>query len=120
MAGLISMLPMLLILGVMMFFMNRSQKKKAKKEEEIRNSVQVGDEIITIGGFLFRVISIKEDAYVVESPADHSKSIVKKWALSSLVTEHEEVKETKEKESKEKETKELPEKKEKKEKADKE
>ena len=104
---------MFAILGGMMFFMNRSQKKKAKKEEEVRNSVQVGDEIITIGGFLFRVISIKEDAYVVESPADHSKSIVKKWALSSLVTEHEEVKETKEK-------KERPAKKEKKEKADKE
>ncbi len=80
---------MFAILGGMMFFMNRSQKKKAKKEEEVRNSVQVGDEIITIGGFHVRVVSIKDDSFVVESLADHSKSIVKKWALSMVVTEHE-------------------------------
>ncbi len=88
MGGILTYVLMFAILGGMMFFMNRSQKKKAKKEEEIRNSVQVGDEIITIGGFLFRVVSIKDDSFVVESPADHSKSIVKKWALSSVVTEH--------------------------------
>ena len=79
---------MFAILGGMMFFMHRSQKKKAKKEEEIRNSVQVGDEIITIGGFHVRVISIKDDEFVVESLADHTKSVVKKWALSVVVTEH--------------------------------
>lgn len=94
---LVTYILMFAILGGMMFFMNRSQKKKAKKEEEVRNSVQVGDEIITIGGFQFRVISIKDDAFVVESPADHSKSIVKKWALSSVVTEHEEDKDSKDK-----------------------
>ena len=81
---------MFAILGGMMFFMNRSQKKKAKKEQEQRDSVQVGDEIITIGGFNVRVISIKDDSFVVESLADHTKSVVKKWALSSVVTVHEE------------------------------
>ncbi len=88
---------MFAILGGMMFFMNRSQKKKQKKEEEVRNSVQVGDEIITIGGFHVRVISIKDDEFVVESLADHTKSVIKKWALSSLVTEHEEDKDSKDK-----------------------
>ncbi|MBQ1183864.1 MAG: preprotein translocase subunit YajC, partial [Clostridia bacterium] len=66
MQGLISLLPMLLIFGGMIFFMNRSQKKKQKKEEEQRNAVQVGDEIVTIGGFVFRVISVKDDHYIVE------------------------------------------------------
>lgn len=89
MQGLITMIPMLLIFGGMIFFMNRSQKKKQKKEEEQRNSVQVGDEIVTIGGFVFRVISVKDDHYIVESPADHSKNKVMKWALSSVNTIHE-------------------------------
>lgn len=85
-----SLIIMVVIFGGMIFFMNRSQKKKQKKEEEQRNAVQVGDEIVTIGGFVFRVISIKDDHFIVESPADHSKSKVMKWALSSVNTVHDE------------------------------
>ncbi len=88
MQGLISLLPMLLIFGGMIFFMNRSNKKKQKKEQEQRDSVQVGDEIVTIGGWVVRVISIKDDHFIVESPADHSKMKMMKWALSSVNTVH--------------------------------
>ncbi len=88
MTGILSLLPMLIIFGGMIFFMNRSQKKKQKKEEEQRNSIQVGDEIVTIGGFVFRVLSVKDDHYIVESPADHSKHKLMKWALSSVNTVH--------------------------------
>ena len=80
------------VFGGIIFFMNRSQKKKQKKEEEAREAVQVGDEIITIGGIVARVVSIKDDFFIIESPADHSKMKIKKWALSSVVTVHEEPK----------------------------
>ena len=88
MGSWVSLVLMLAVFGGMMFFMNRSQKKKQKKEEELRNSVQVGDEITTIGGFVVRVISVKDDHYIVESPADHSKSKLMKWAMSTNNTEH--------------------------------
>lgn len=90
MGSYVSMILMLVIFGGMIFFMNRSQKKKQKKEQEQRDNVQVGDEIVTIGGFVVRVISVKEDHYIVESPADHSKMKVMKWALSSNNTVHDE------------------------------
>ncbi|MBO5746514.1 MAG: preprotein translocase subunit YajC [Clostridia bacterium] len=86
--GGLSMILMLVIFGGMIFFMNRSNKKKQKKEQEQRDNVQVGDEIVTIGGFVVRVISIKEDHFIVESPADHSKMKLMKWALSSNNTVH--------------------------------
>ncbi len=85
---LLSLLPMILIFGGMIFFMNRSNKKKQRKEQEQRDSVMVGDEIVTIGGFVVKVISVKEDHFIVESPADHSKMKVMKWALSSVNTVH--------------------------------
>lgn len=88
----LSLFMMVAIFGGMLFFTNRSQKKKQKKEEEQRESVQVGDEIVTIGGFVFRVVSVKDDHFIVESPADHSKSKVMKWALSANNTVHEETK----------------------------
>ena len=75
------------VFGGIIFFMNRSQKKK-----QAREAVQVGDEIITIGGIVARVVSIKDDFFIIESPADHSKMKIKKWALSSVVTVHEEPK----------------------------
>ncbi len=88
MGGGISMILMLVIFGGMIFFMNRSQKKKQRKEQEQRDNVQVGDEIVTIGGFVVRVISVKDDHFIVESPADHSKMKLMKWALSSNNTVH--------------------------------
>lgn len=86
-----SLIAMLVVFGIMIFFMNRSQKKKQKKEEQQRESVQVGDEIVTIGGLVVRVVSIKDDFFIVES-ADHSKLKIKKWALSVNNTEHDETK----------------------------
>ncbi len=86
--GGLSMILMLVIFGGMIFFMNRSQKKKQRKEQEQRENVQVGDEIVTIGGLVVKVISIKDDHFIVESPADHSKMKLMKWALSSNNTVH--------------------------------
>ncbi len=88
MGSMAYMLVMVAIFGGMIFFMNRSQKKKQKKEEEQRNNVQIGDEIVTIGGFVVKVISVKDDCYIVESPVDHSKMQVMKWALSVNNTVH--------------------------------
>ena len=50
---------------VLYFFMIRPQKKKQKAEEKMRNDIQVGDEIMTIGGFYGRVISVKRTAWLL-------------------------------------------------------
>jgi len=73
--------------AVMYLFIFRPQKKKQKKEEALRKNVQVGDEIVTIGGLYGRVVSLKEDSVVIES-VDHSKSRVAKWAIQANNTIH--------------------------------
>ena len=92
--GTPSLLPTLLMIGglilVFYFFMIRPQKKRQKEEEKMRNNLQIGDEILTIGGFYFKVVSIKEDSLVVESTADHSKHRVAKWAVQHNMTIHDE------------------------------
>lgn len=77
-----------IIVVAMYFLMIRPQKKKQKAEEKMRNDVRVGDEIITIGGFYARVISIKDDTLTIESPVDHSKQTVAKWAVQQNLTIH--------------------------------
>lgn len=66
-------IPFAIIIIVFYFFMIRPQKKRQKEEEKMRNNLQIGDEITSIGGIVGRVVSIKDDSVVVESPADHSK-----------------------------------------------
>ena len=91
--GLLAMLPMLLIYGViilaMYFLLIRPQRKKSKEEKKMRENLQVGDEVITIGGIYGRVISLKEDSMVIESKSDHSKLTVARWALQNNLTVHE-------------------------------
>ena len=75
------------IIAIMYFVMIRPQKKKQKEEQKMRDSLQVGDEIVTIGGINGRIVSIKEDTLIIESP-DHSKMQICNWAVQSNKTIH--------------------------------
>lgn len=88
---LFMILYIVVIVAVMYFLLIRPQKKKQKKEEAMRNNVQVGDEIITIGGIYGRVMSIKDDSMVIESLGDRSKQRIAKWALQQNLTIHDDV-----------------------------
>ena len=61
-----------LIIG-MMFFMRRSQKKQEKQVADMRNGLQVGDEITTIGGIIGKIVSIKEETITIETSHDRTK-----------------------------------------------
>ena len=87
-AMLVSLLPLILMFVVMYFILIRPQRKKQKEEEKMRNNIQIGDEILTIGGFYGRVVSIKEDALVIESASDHTKQKIARWAVQQNLTIH--------------------------------
>lgn len=78
--------------GVMYFMLIRPQRKRTKEEKQLRESIQIGDEIVTIGGIYGRIISLKEDTIVIESKSDHSKLTVARWAIQSNLTKHEDQK----------------------------
>ena len=76
------------IFGAMYFIFIRPNRKKQKEEQKMRENLQIGDEVITIGGLYGRVISLKEDSMVIESKADRSKLTVARWALQQNLTVH--------------------------------
>lgn len=86
-------LPMILMLvamfAVMYFVMIRPQKKKQKEEQSMRDNVQVGDEITTIGGIVGRVVTVKEDSLIIETGADRNKMKIMRWAVSTNNTANE-------------------------------
>lgn len=54
----------------------------------MRNNLEIGDEVTTIGGIVGRVVSIKEetDSFVLETGADKCKIQFKRWAISTVDT----------------------------------
>lgn len=74
---------------VMYFLMIRPQRKRQKEEQEMRQSLEIGDEIITIGGIVGRVVTIREEDIVIETGADRTKIKFKRWAVNTNVTKTE-------------------------------
>ncbi|MDR0943831.1 MAG: preprotein translocase subunit YajC [Ruminococcus sp.] len=85
---------LVLMIVVFYFLLIRPQKKKEKAAKVLRDSMQIGDEVTTIGGITGIVVKITEDAVVVETGGDRSKIRVKKWAISENATVHDDTQET--------------------------
>ena len=66
------------------FFMIRPQRKQEKKDAEMRNALQVGDEVTTIGGIIGKVVSIKEETFVLETTKDRTKIRFLRGAIRSV------------------------------------
>ena len=65
---------LLVVMFVAMYFlMIRPQKKQEKQVNEMRNNLQVGDEITTIGGVIGKIVSIKEETITIETSHDRTK-----------------------------------------------
>ncbi len=72
------------LLALMYFFMIRPQKKQEKQINEMRDGLQVGDEITTIGGIIGRIVSIKDETVLVETGRDKVKIRFLRSAIRSV------------------------------------
>ena len=70
------------MIAIMYFIMIRPQRKKQKEEQTMRDNIQIGDEITTIGGIMGKVVTVKEDSLVIETGADRNKMKIARWAVS--------------------------------------
>lgn len=81
MSGTIIML--IVMVAIFYFMLIRPENKRKKEAEELRTSLKVGDEITTIGGIVGKVVSVKDDKFVIETSADQVRIEFQKWALST-------------------------------------
>ncbi len=75
-------LPFVIVLVVMYFMLIAPQKKREKQMEDLRSSLEIGDGVVTAGGVVGRIVSIKEDTIVIESAS--SKIRLKRWAVTEV------------------------------------
>ena len=86
---LVTFVPLLLVIVLMYFMMIRPQKKKQKEEQQMRDSIEVGDEITTIGGIVGRVVTVKDDSLIIETGAERNRIKIMRWAISTNNTANE-------------------------------
>ena len=81
---IVTILMLVAVFVVFYFFGIRPQKKQEKQQAEMRNNLQVGDEITTIGGIIGKIVSIKEETLVLETSRDGTKIRILKSAVRNV------------------------------------
>lgn len=89
--GLGSILMIVVLFVALYFFMIRPQKKQEQKDQQMRNALAVGDEVTTIGGIIGKVVSIKEETFVLETTKDKTKIRFLKGAVRSVDVKAEDI-----------------------------
>lgn len=64
--GIMSFLPLILIVVVFYLFFIRPQMRKTKEQRKFRESLKKGDKVVTIGGLHGKIVEVKETTIVLE------------------------------------------------------
>jgi len=73
------------IIAMFYFFFIRPQNKQKKEIEIMRNNIEKGDEITTIGGINAKVVNVEGENVVIEVKPNDTKMNIKKWAIRQLI-----------------------------------
>lgn len=88
---LATFIPLILMIVVFYFLLIRPQKKRDKEVQKMRENIEIADEIVTIGGIIGRIVSIKDDTIVIETAGDRSKIRLARWSIQQNITATERV-----------------------------
>lgn len=89
------LLSLAIIFVLMYLLMIRPQKKKEKETKEMQSGIEIGDEIVTIGGIVGMVIRKGDDNVVIETGGERNKMRIKLWAVQENTTALERIREAK-------------------------
>ncbi len=81
---IVTLIMLAVVFVVFYFFGIRPQKKQEKEQATMRNNLQVGDEITTIGGIIGKVVSIKDETCVIETSRDGTKIRILKSSVARV------------------------------------
>ncbi len=84
-----SFIPLILIFAIMYFLLIRPQQKKVKEHAAMVDAVRRGDQIITQGGVIGKVVKVKDDGEVEVEIADGVKVRVIKATIAQVLSKTE-------------------------------
>ena len=82
--GITTIIMLVAMLAIFYFFMYRPQKKQEKETNDMRNGLQVGDEITTIGGIIGKIVSMKDETVLIETSNERNKIRILRTAVRNV------------------------------------
>jgi preprotein translocase subunit YajC len=87
--GLISIIPFILIFVIMYFLLIRPQQKKMKEHQAMVSALRRGDQVVTQGGIIGKVVKVKEDGEAEVEIAEGVKVRVLKSTIANVISKTE-------------------------------
>ena len=84
-----SLLPLILIFGIMYFLLIRPQQKKLKDHQAMVEALRRGDQVITQGGMIGKVTKVKDDGEIEVEIADGVKVRILKHTIAQVLNKTE-------------------------------
>lgn len=83
-AGTIFMVQMVLIFAIFYFLLLRPQAKERRRHEEMLQNIKKGDEIVTNGGIIGKVIHVDDKRLTVKT-GDNTRVTVDRGRIATIV-----------------------------------
>ena len=83
------LIPMILVFGIMWFFLIRPQQKKVKEDQALRDALRRGDKVLTQGGIIGKVTKVKDDGEIEVEIAANVKVHVARSAIVQVLSKTE-------------------------------
>lgn len=81
--GFAQLLPIILIIGVFYVLLIRPQQKRQRQLQETIASLKIGDRVITNGGIIGVIITVKDTSFIIRS-ADKSILEIARTAIADI------------------------------------
>jgi preprotein translocase subunit YajC len=79
--GLLSMLPMMLIIfGIFYFLVIMPQRRQQRELQALISELKAGDEVVTNGGVIGKIIEVRDTSFIIRS-ADKSNMEIARTAV---------------------------------------
>tara|TARA_R110002073_G_scaffold192582_1_gene351421 strand:- start:56 stop:334 length:279 start_codon:yes stop_codon:yes gene_type:complete len=89
MGGIEQFIPLILIFAIMYFLLIRPQQKKVKEHQAMVSALRRGDQVVTQGGVIGKVVKVKEDGEVEVEIADGVKVRVVQSTIATVMSKTE-------------------------------
>jgi preprotein translocase subunit YajC len=89
MAGIEQFIPLILIFAIMYFLLIRPQQKKVKEHQAMVAALRRGDQVVTQGGIIGKVVKVKEDGEIDVEIAEGVKVRVVQSTIATVVSKTE-------------------------------
>lgn len=89
MEGIQQFVPLILIFGIMYFLLIRPQQKKVKEHQAMVAGLRRGDQVVTQGGIIGKVVKVREDGELEVEIAEGVKVRVVQSTIATVLSKTE-------------------------------